>query len=59
MDSGKEDKAISLKEEGKFVKEWDKLRKFSHVLHRDLGGDQRRMDPRVRQDMDGPKSIAV
>ena len=41
MDSGKEDKAISLKEEGKFVKEWDKLRKFSHVLHRDLGGDQR------------------
>ena len=30
MDSGKEDKAISLKEEGKFVKEC--------VLHRDLGG---------------------
>ena len=35
MDSGKEDKAISSKEEGKSVKEWDK---FSHVLYRDPGG---------------------
>ncbi|CAL6334100.1 unnamed protein product [Bathycoccus prasinos] len=35
MDSGKEDKAISSKEEGKSVKEWDK---FSHDLYRDLGG---------------------